>query len=278
MGAAFPQMMLPVLLGAFFFSVTTAHGVPMGSEYPNDDGLRCKVGLSLGGFDDTLDGDYMMFLKASRSGLGPKPSNTTNLRLAYTTELYYNQSEAGGNSYGCYEFGGWGKPGGCSKADIELTKQKWAIFEVPNRISSAPAKVRAVCETGCPQWTPNCIDLFTVGEPKPGASPYPCPLWPETWHEETTWRILDKTGGTTKNVTITPRCCLRKTQYCDACMPNTCPSLKGLLHDNCPPNKGSVFHPQSKLQATCCKHFSHEPLGQVTCGCDGSKVPTVCVH
>ena len=245
--------------------------------YPKSDNARCKVGLTLSDLDETLDGDYMTV--GGRAAYGPEPSNTTNLRLAYTAELPYNHSEAGGNSYGCYQFGGWGKPGGCSEADIALTSHKWAIFEVPNSISSAPAKVRALCETGCPQWTPDCLDLFTAGgEPTPGASPYPCPLWPKEWHEQQTWRVLGPTGATTKNVTINSVCCERKAQFCDACQQETCSGLKGLFHDNCPPNKGSLLHPQSKLQSSCCKHFAHPPLDQVTCGCDGSKTPTVCQH
>ena len=94
-------------------------GAPMaGPTYPKTDDGRCKVGMTFAGLDDALDGDYMTFLSSARSGLGPSPGNATNLRLAYTAELYYNHSEAGSNSYGCYEFGGWGKPGKPSKRQM----------------------------------------------------------------------------------------------------------------------------------------------------------------
>lgn len=247
--------------------------------YPDSDDGRCKVGLTFTGLGQ-LDGDYMGFERAGRSYYRDGFEAGHILQLAYTYSMpNLNHSFYGGNSFGCDEFKGWGPPGGCSKADTAMTRNKWAFFSTPTPIDSAPAKVLAVCEEGCPHWTPDCKDLWTAGgKPPPSDPPYLCPLWPEKWPEKQTWRILSG-NGTTKNTTVsaTVACCERQPQECDACDSHqTCSGLTGLFHNSCPPEKGSVIFPQTKLQKDCCQTVTYPPLDQKECVCTGS--PTVCKH
>ena len=235
---------------------------------------RCKVGLTFQGLGIELDGDYMSYQRDSRSFSAAKNSS---VRLAYTyTMPDLNRSRYGPAGFGCDDFGGWGPPGGCSRADAEMTRNRWAFFDIPGRVSQTPARVLAVCEEGCPDWTPDCKDLFTAGGAAPPSQPpYDCPLWPEAWPKKQRWRVLGADGPT--NATATMTCCERKPQHCDSCdNGQTCASLIGLLHNNCPPKQGSVLHPQSPFQQECCRTAESPPLDLPYCIC--KPTPTVCQH
>lgn len=262
---------MPASRSASFVLVALA-GIASCSYPPSADG-RCKVGLTFQGLGAQLDGDYMTHVSTSRSF---QQATNSSLKLAYTyTMPDLNHSAYGPDGFGCDHFGGWGPPGGCSKADAEMTRNRWALFEIPGSPGETPAKVVAVCEEGCPSWTPDCKDLFTVGTAPPSQPPYDCPLWPARWPEKQRWRVLGAEGAT--NVTATMSCCERKPQHCDPCdSGETCSSLIGLLHNNCPPEKGALLHPQTPFQQDCCRTIESPPLDSKSCVCQPTS--TVCQH
>ena len=244
--------------------------------YPATDDGRCKVGLTFLGLGDALDGDFMTF------GFAPRffgSANHSDLLLAYTwTMPNLNRSRYGGDSFGCDEFGGWGPQGACSDADAALTRGKWALFNMPGGIGKVKPKALAVCEEGCPHWTPDCKDLFSVGKPAPGTPPYLCPLWPEVWRQPMAWRVLGdgSAGSEERNATATTGCCQRAEQHCDPCGDGTCRPLIGFLSNNCPGAKGHP-KPKTQLQKDCCHEIAGPgPWGSLECVC--KPTPTLCKH
>ena len=240
---------------------------------PNDDG-RCKVGLTLNGLG-VLDGDYMdgrgnFYIYAAE----PRPALLT--LLAYTYTFHFNKSAYGGDSYGCDHFGGWGPQGACSAADSAMTRGKWAIFLLDGPVGQAKPTVAAVCEGGCPNWSPDCKDLFNGSPDDP---PILCPLWPNKWQKAQTWRILNGTllGTQLRSANVTSNCCERQPQECDPCSYDTCSDLTTLFSNTCPPHKPSPQKPLTKLQSDCCQtEGSGGPLPHDICAC--KVAPTVCKH
>ena len=190
----------------------------------------------------------------------------SRLSLSYTwTWKECNHTHYGCAGYGCDFFDG------CPAADADAAREKWAILSANGM---GTTEVLAICEEGCPHWTPNCLDLYTAGgKPvtNPSDPPYLCPLWPKEWATAQTWRIV-ATNETKK--TVTSSCCKRKPQLCDACHTNTCRGLSGLLFHRCPPSK-SIF-PITKVQQNCCQQMHSPLLPSTSCVCVGS--PFQCQH
>lgn len=226
--------------------------------------MRCKVGLSFSGLGGVLSGDYMgngdEFL---RVGGG----NVEQLFLGFTwTDLDHPQH----TTYGC-DFKH------CSESDKAIALGKWGIMG--HNQSDQPFgswHLRAVCESGCPDLKPSCNEIYN--QPASDPDPLHCPIWPADWDSTMEWRIISVAGYTgPERVTAHVFCCKRRPIECDACSDSqTCSGLIGISHNDCPPNKGSLFHRQSKLQADCCVQTRPPPFFNPRCIC--SQPPTECDH
>lgn len=245
--------------------VTYSSSAPLTDPYPATDDGRCQVGITLKGLSQQLDMDYMTggntYYGANQEGI------STGFSLSYTwTWKQCNHTRYGCAGYGCDFFDG------CPKADADAAREKWAIL---SGNGMGPTKVLAICEEGCPHWTPNCIDLYTAGgKPavNPADPPYLCPLWPKEWATaQQKWRIV----ASNETRTVTYSCCERKPQLCDACNSNTtCSGLSGLLIHRCPPHK--ALFPLTKVQQNCCQQTESPILPITSCECKAS--PFQCQH
>mmetsp|Transcript_69608 Transcript_69608/g.123194 ORF Transcript_69608/g.123194 Transcript_69608/m.123194 type:complete len:277 (+) Transcript_69608:32-862(+) len=237
-----------------------------------DEHDRCKVGLTFSGLGPDLDGDYMAngpgaYVRHVGSG------NLAEMNLGFTwTDPDHPQH----TPYGC-DF--WT----CSSDERKIAAGKWGIIG-RTKMASERYKLLAVCEEGCPDFKPSCAEQFNQQNCTEGRAEdncLHCPTWPNVWQSRMQWRSLISSleGVLTKgqhNVTLEATCCKRKEQECDAANEDTCSGLIGLFHNNCPPNAGSLLHPQTKLQKDCCTVYRPPPLDLP--GCGKAMVPTVCDH
>mmetsp|Transcript_37264 Transcript_37264/g.115996 ORF Transcript_37264/g.115996 Transcript_37264/m.115996 type:complete len:257 (+) Transcript_37264:88-858(+) len=224
---------------------------------------RCKVGLTFSGLGPELSGDFIGDGNAfGRFTDSPKAEYS----LGFT---WKNPERPGQGGWGC-EF--WP----CSAEDKALAAGKWAIAARTD-FARADMRVLAVCEEGCPDFKPSCGALFN--QPPDAPDLIYCPIWPQAWSKPMKWKIVASETGKVPEPTVvasTGSCCRRKPMECDACHKGTCEGLIGLLHNNCPPNNGSILHWQSKLQSHCCEISRPPPIELPVCGC--KIVETECDH
>lgn len=228
-------------------------------QYPANDTLRCggrrngkfalEAGLILDGLEE-LSGDYLgstdSYYKSVTHGI---------LQLAFTwTDPDHPQH----TPYGCDLLD-------CPAEERSEARGKWGIIATTD--GGMQNRLLAICDRGCPDWKPSCADIYN--EPPTEPDPLHCPVWPAEWKQAMHWRIINTTDGNTtvRSLTASASCCHRKAQLCDSCGYDKCSGLAGLLHNNCPPSKGSFFHPQSDYQRSCCQTYRPPPLEQPTCGC-----------